>query len=183
MRRFWLLLGLAATLLLWLWQTRHPQNTPESGSAAARTAAEPGYVAVNAELIDTGEDGQPQYRLQAARIEQSAPGADVVLTAPQFQYQGPTSWTVTAQSGNLLAAAQRIDLSGDVLIVGTRVGADALRIRSSAVSVDLAQQQLDTSAAVAIEWGRNTLAGIGLHANMIHDSLRLESQVHGEFAR
>ena len=77
MRRWWLLLVFAAALALWLWQASPRQESNGPGTATARQSAPPGYVAIGADLLDTGADGQPQFRLRAARIEQAAPNSEV----------------------------------------------------------------------------------------------------------
>jgi len=182
MRRSWLLLVFATALGLWLWQTRKPPAAVSAGAAGAAGGTETGYVAVNAELMDTDADGKPKYQLRASRIEQHELDADVALSGPQFQYTGPTTWTLNAQRGVLPADGQQVNLSGEVLIVGTRPGEEALSIRSDEVSVDLQQQRLDTASPVVIDWGHNAMTATGLHADMKAESLRLESKVHGEFA-
>ncbi len=180
MRRWWLLLVFAAALGLWLWQASPRQETSDSSTATARQSAQPGYVAIGADLLDTGANGEAQFRLRAARIAQAAPNADVVLTDPEFEHQGRSVWRLSAQSGLLPPATQRLQLSGNVLATGTLGGAP-IRIRSESLAVDLQQQQLDTPLAVNIEWGRNRLSATGIHADMKSDSLRLESDIHGEF--
>lgn len=180
MRRWWLLLVFAAALGLWLWQTSPRQEASDTSTATARQSTQSGYVAIGADLLDTGADGQPQFRLRAARIAQAAPNSDVILTDPEFEYQGGGVWHLSAQAGLLPPAMQRLQLRGNVLATGTLGGAP-IRIRSESLAVDLQQQQLDTPLAVNIQWGRNRLNATGLHADMKSDSLRLESDIHGEF--
>ena len=180
MRRWWLLLVFAAALALWLWQASPRQEAIDPGTATARQNAQPGYVAIGADLLDTGADGQPQFRLRAARIEQAAPNSEVVLTNPEFEHQGGNAWRLSAQSGVLPPATQRLQLTGNVLATSA-LGGMPIRIRSESLTVDLQQQQLDTAAAVSIEWGHNRLNATGIHADMKSDSLRLESHIHGEF--
>ncbi len=180
MRRWWLLLVFAAALALWLWQASPRQESSEPGAATARQNAQPGYVAIGADLLDTGADGEPQFRLRAARIEQAAPNSEVVLTNPEFQRQGASAWRLSAQSGVLPPASQRLQLTGNVLATGVLGGAP-ISMHSESLVVDLQQQQLDTPLAVNIVWGRNRLNATGVHADMKSDSLRLESHIHGEF--
>jgi LPS export ABC transporter protein LptC len=183
MPRGWLLLVFAGALAVSLWQMRAREDTGAPTATAATANAEPGYIALDAELIDTGDDGQPQYRLRAQRIEQAQPAADIELTRPEFHYQGTTAWTLTAQRGALPPGAEHVALSGEVNAVGVRAQEPPLRIRTDMLAIDLQGKRLDTSSPVAIDWGRNRLSGTGLHADMKADSLRLESGVHGEFAR
>jgi LPS export ABC transporter protein LptC len=182
MRRVWLLLAFASALVLWLW--RSPRGEPPASAAAsAGSTAAPGYVATNAELIDTDADGQPQYTLHAAQIAQPAPSADIELTAPQFVYRGETAWTLSAARGVLPPDAQQVQLLGDVIARAQREGAPPLQVRTASITVDMQARTADTSDAVAMESGRNRLWASGLHADMKTDALKLKSPVHGELAR
>ena len=182
MRRVWLLLAFASALVLWLW--RSPRGEPPASAAAsAGSTAAPGYVATNAELIDTDSDGQPQYTLHAAQIAQAAPSADIELTAPQFLYRGETEWTLSAARGVLPPDAQQVQLLGDVIARAQREGSPALQVRTASITVDMQARTADTSDAVAMESGRNRLWASGLHADMKTDELQLKSPVHGEVAR
>ena len=182
MRRAWLLLVFAASLALLLWRSPRDEGGDNAANGAARSV-EPGYVALGATLFDTGVDGNPLYRLTAKRIEQLNPLANIDLESPQFFYQGQTEWSLTAQRGTLPAVAQHITLSGDVLAIARRPHSAPLRIRTATLDIDMPNQRLDSSAAVAIDWGPNRLWAAGLHADMKADSLRLESHAHGEFFR
>jgi LPS export ABC transporter protein LptC len=180
MRRVGLLLVFAAALGLWLWQASPRQETSDTTAAATRPDAEPGYVAITADLLDTGVDGQPRFRLHAARIEQATPTADITLDSPEFRHQGKSAWTLSAHSGVMPPDIQQLQLVGNVLAVGA-LGAAPISIRTETLGVDLQQQKLDTLADVSIQWGRNRLSATGMHADMKSDSLRLESHIHGEF--
>ena len=180
MRRAGLLLVFAAALGLWLWQASPRQESAATTTATAHGNAEPGYVAISADLIETGTDGLEQFRLRAERIEQATPTSDVMLSNPQFQHQGRSAWTLTAQNGVMPPDTQQLELSGNVQVSGA-LGTAPISIRTESLNVDLRQQKLDTLAAVSIDWGRNRLSATGLRADMKSDSLRLESHIHGEF--
>ena len=59
------------------------QSQDDSGGSGAGepVVGEPGYAAIHAELIETGADGHPLYRLDADRIEQPQPQGTIFLTA------------------------------------------------------------------------------------------------------
>src|SRR3954464_5009840 len=113
MRRAWLLLAFAVALLMWMWRSPR-EEVAENPSREGGRAPEPGYVATGAVLFETDIAGQPLYRLRAERIAQPSPSANIQLSAPQFEYQGTTHWTLNAQTGVLPPSAQQISLSGDV---------------------------------------------------------------------
>ena len=123
MRRAWLLLVFAAALVLWLWRLA-ARGSPGNQARGPRHRTEPGYVATGAVLFETDPDGQSLYRLRAERISQPDPTADIELSAPQFEYQGTTVWTLTAHTGVLPPSAQQISLTGDVVARADQAGAD-----------------------------------------------------------
>ena len=180
MRRAGLLLVFAAALGLWLWQASPPEESTATTTAATHDNAAPGYVAISADLLQTGADGLEQFRLRAERIEQAMPAAAILLSNPQFQHQGRSTWTLSAASGVMPPDTQQLQLNGNVQASGA-LGAAPISIRTESLDVDLQLQKLDTLAAVSIDWGRNRLSATGLHADMKSDSLRLESHIHGEF--
>ena len=182
MRRAWLLLVFAAALALWLWRSPHSQS-PDTATANNGAPAEPGYVAINAELIDTDEAGQPQYSLRATQISQPTPAADIELAAPQFNYRGDTEWTLTADRGVLPPSVQQISLLGSVVAHAQRAGSVPLQLRTTSLGIDMLARTADSADAVVMDWGRNRLWAAGLHADMKAGELKLKSPVHGEIAR
>lgn len=182
MRRAWLLLAFAVALGMWLWRSPR-EEVAEPQSRGTRQAPQPGYVATGALLLETDNNGQPLYWLRAERIAQPSPTANIELTAPQFEYQGTTLWTLNAQTGSLPPSAQQISLAGDVYAQGQRRGAQPIHIRTATLSVDMQTRRADTSAPVTMDWGPNRLWAQGLHADMQSDQLRLISPVYGDFTR
>ena len=182
MRRAWLLLVFAAALALWLWRAPRGE-APDNAAGGDSRAAEPGYVATGAELFDTGEDGQPQYRLRASRIAQPSPDADIELTEPRVDLQSDMAWTLTAQRGVLPPATRQLSLTGDVLLRASRADATPLQLQTAALVIDLPAQQAQTHDPVVMAWGNNRLWATGLSADMKAGSLRLRSPVHGEIAQ
>lgn len=160
------------------------RNDTETTTAATQTASS--YAATQAELIQTGDDGQPVYRLQAARISQQAPGAPIALAEPQLQYRDQSQgiWALNAQRGTLPADTRRIDLEGDVLVKGTPPdGGAALQVHSERLHVDMDTQLASTDTTVQMEWNRMRLAGKGMKLDLQRRHLELKADVHGQLAR
>ncbi len=173
---------LAATAGLMIWRG---QDAAPAGGEGSTAGADPGYVATNAEIIQTGADGQPLYRLQARRVEQPAAGAEIHVTEPRLAYQegdGP-AWALRADTGVLPADTTRAELAGAVHAVATRTDAAPLEIRTASLGIDMATQRVHSDAAVEITWGRDRVTAVGLSADLKADTLRLESKVHGEITR
>lgn len=179
--------GAAATLLLagtvglMIWRG---QEGADPASAESAPRGDPGYVATQAEIIQTGIDGQPLYRLQAQRVEQPAAGAEIHVTEPRLSYQEGDGavWTLRADSGVLPADTARADLAGSVYAVATRPDAAPLEIRTTTLGIDMDTRKVHTGDAVTITWGRDRVSAVGLSADLKADTLRLESKVHGEIA-
>jgi LPS export ABC transporter protein LptC len=171
---------LSATVGLLLWRGQSG-GTAYTGTALA---SDPGYIATDAEIIQTGSDGQPLYRLLAQRIEQPAAGAEIQVTEPRLSYQegdGPV-WTLRADTGVLPADAARAELAGSVYAVATRPDTAPLEIRTTTLGIDMDARRVHSDAPVQITWGRDLVTAVGLSADLKADTLRLESKVHGEIA-
>jgi len=181
MRRPLLLLVLVAGLVAAFWRWQPAAEPPAAGSTPA--SSDTGYVAQQAVLVDTGDDGQPRYRLRAEHISQAQPGGVVQLEQPRLDYEGTTRWQLSASEGTLPEDASNVHLAGGVEARAERAREPTLRIRTEALDIDLVAQRADTPGPVDIELGGSRLAAVGLHADMKADALRLESRVHGEYTR
>lgn len=184
--RFWryaaaaVLMAVTVGLLIW-----HGQDASSQAGTAADTVTDPGYTATDAEIIQTGPDGQPLYRLQARRVEQSQAGTEIHVVEPRLTYQqgsGP-EWSLRADTGVLPPDADRADLAGSVYAVATRPDTAPLEIRTDRLGVDMDRQLVTTADPVRIAWGRDQVTAVGLRADLKADTLRLESRVHGEITR
>lgn len=160
------------------------QSDDNSGALAIGEPlnAEPGYVAIHGDLIETGDNGHPLYRLDADRIEQPAPQGTIYLTQPTLDYQPAPGnhWTVTAMQGELPQDAHAADLSGSVHAEGRPPGSDDLmRIDTDVLHLDMPRQLATTTAWVRVSWKGSTLRGHGLRAELKDNHLQLYSDVHG----
>lgn len=143
---------------------------------------EPGYVATHAELIETGEDGHPLYRLQADRIEQPQPQGTIFLTAPKLDYQPEAGnhWIVSAHEGQLPQDARTADLAGAVHAEGTPSSSQVpVRIDTEQLHLDMTDQVATTSDVVSVVWGGNVFQGRGMRADLKDYRLQLAGEVHG----
>jgi LPS export ABC transporter protein LptC len=168
-----------------LFYLQQPDSGSGEGGAADVESTEPGYVATNADLIETGDDGQLLYRLDAERIEQPTPQGIIFLTAPKLDYQPETGnhWTLTAQRGQLPQDARSAELTGAVHADGKPTGSNApMHIVTDQLHLDMKQQLVTTAAKVRVEWAGNTLRGRGMSADIKNDRLQLNGDVHGALA-
>jgi lipopolysaccharide export system protein LptC len=179
-------LGAAAAVVLvvlYLWQQPGIGSGEAGGSESA--AREPGYTAVGARLLEMGDNGQPLYRLDAERIEQPRPNADISVIEPRVVYDPAVGnpWTLRAARGVLPADARSAQLRGDVQVQGTPGGSrNPVTIRTEQLDLDISRQQATSSDRVQIDWGGSRVSGRGLFADLKDSSLQLKSDVHGQSA-
>jgi LPS export ABC transporter protein LptC len=181
MRRYWQGLGLAAvcgvlavsySVLVERRGTTTPAAVPE----------QQGYYVSDATIIDTGADGQPQWTLKAATIEQTLRDDSIALHTVQVDYAPDPNkrWLLTADSGHIPPDSRVIEFSGNVLV--QPVGQErSMTLRTSTLRVDAEHNIASTQADVEVEMNRQRLNARGLWADLKRESVRLESRVHGEF--
>lgn len=181
MRRHAWLLWLLLAVGLWALLAPRSSNTPGTAASTAATEPELGFAATGAELVETGADGMPLYRLQATRIAQTQPDADIELTEPRLAYEQRAGgrWTLQADRGTLSSDRRLASFSGNVLGERTAVRTAALRLHTEALAVDLERHLVDAHQAVSVDWARAHLTGGSLHADMVSDTFVLRGPGHG----
>jgi LPS export ABC transporter protein LptC len=168
-----------------LFYLEQSDNGGSDSAAADVESTEPGYIANGAELIETGDDGHPLFRLDAERIEQPTPQGIIFLTEPKLDYQPETGnhWTLSAQRGQLPQDARTAELAGAVHAEGRPSGSSQpMRIATDQLHLDMKQQLATTSAVVRVDWAGNALRGRGMSADIKNDRLQLAGDVHGVLA-
>jgi LPS export ABC transporter protein LptC len=173
----------ASGALLYLWQSDGEVNETLTGEPLN---TEPGYVAIHADLIETGDDGHALFRLDADRMEQPVPQGMIYLTEPRLDFQSEPGnhWTLTAFQGELPQAAQSADLTGSVHAEGRPTGSDQLmRIDTDVLHLDMPQQLATTQAKVRVNWAGRTLYGRGMRFEIKRDHVELYADVHAVLAR
>jgi LPS export ABC transporter protein LptC len=169
-----------------LFYLQQSDNGGSEAPAADVESTEPGYIASGAELIETGDDGHPLFRLDAERIEQPAPQGTIFLTAPKLDYQPEAGnhWTLSAQRGQLPQDARTAELAGAVHADGRPSGStELMHIATEQLHLDMKQQVASTAAKVRVDWAGNSLRGRGMRADIMNDRLQLAGDVHGVLAR
>jgi LPS export ABC transporter protein LptC len=188
-----LLVGLGAAVVLGgvflLGREGTAPGAPASGGAEQ---PDMGYVADEARVVQTSDNGSPLYTLTAERIEREPESGRVQGHTIAMRYRerldnDPTGlgqlWTLTAREGELPGDSSRIHLTGDVLVTGQFPDSPApAEIRTQALDYDTVSQDLGTKMPVTITWGNQRITARGLSANLKQDNLRLESAVHGRFS-
>lgn len=173
---------LAFALLSVLLYVVHPGGGERETTSYAPPTPLPGFVALGAELIETGDDGRPLFRLEAERIAQPTPQGLIYLTDPMLQYQPPggNPWVVTATRGQLPENARSAQLEGAVHAEGKPIGSnDLMRIDTDLLDVDMTTELATTSDPVRINWADRVLRGRGMRADLLNGRLALFADVSG----
>ncbi len=169
--------------------------------AVAATAPDPGYAARDAEVVETGYDGRERYRLNAKVIRQRIDSSVIDLEQLSMDYhpgaQGEVPgeqparavdpkdvWHMRSDRGQVRADGDDVQLDGNVQVTGPAPGTGVpLTLATETLRINTPTEFIETQAPVKLGWSGHTLTGKGLKADLKAGTLRLESNVHGEFSR
>lgn len=169
--------------------------------AAADPAAalpDPGYAARDAEVIETGYDGRERYRLTAREIRQQIqtgvidleglsmdyhPAAQADIPGEAAGQQDNETWHLTADRGQVRANGDDVELNGNVVVTGPapRSGSP-LQLRTDNMRINTPTEFIETDAPVQLTLSGHVITARGMEADLKAGTLRLESEVHGEFS-
>lgn len=125
----------------------------------------PNAIIEVADIVRTGPDGLPQYRLQAQRIEHSENEDTSTMLAPSLvtlMKDRPTS-TAKAQTAIATENQNKIDLSGDVVMTRAAFADQpAMRITAPKATMLVQEERAFTDAPVQVQRGFSTLQGVGM---------------------
>jgi LPS export ABC transporter protein LptC len=167
------------------WILSSPDHRPAFNATPGKGDL-PGYYLKNAILTDYDAAGMPSIRLEADRMDQIDLGTEVALSSVRLDYQAPNgqNWVLVGDVGHVRPGGQVIDVAGNVRLQGdaTARGLSAVMF-TDALSYDVPTALVTTKSDVRIEFGKNTLTGRGLVANLKERTIRLEQKVNGRFQR
>lgn len=167
------------------WILSSPGRRPEP-SASSGKGELPGYYLKDAVLTEYDATGTPVIRLEADRMDQIDQGTEVALSSVHLEYQAPSGqkWLLVGDVGHVRPGGTIIDVAGNVRLQGDAFshGGSAVML-TDALTYDVPRSLATTESDVHIEFGKNTLNGRGLVANLKERTIRLESKVNGRFQR
>lgn len=175
------LIGLAAAS--WWLASGNRDGAARSDQAVA---AAPGYYLVDATMEQTDALGNTTLSAHAERAVQSDASGVVTLQHPTLHYQPQSGreWLMVADGGTLPAHSQQVLLDGNVQLRAAGSGpASGAVVRTGHLELDVGTHLATTTDPVSIELAPHALLARGLRADLTHETLRLESAVHGTFAR
>jgi len=161
---------------------------------------DPGYAAKDAEIIETGYDGRERYRLSAKKIRQKTEAGVIELETLAMNYHPgaqervageiPSAaadqeiWHLTSDHGLVRADGDDVQLTGNVRVTGSTPGDGApLSMTTTEMRINTPTEFIETQAPVKITWSGYELDARGMTADLNAGTLRLESDVHGQFAQ
>jgi LPS export ABC transporter protein LptC len=163
-------------------------------------APDPGYAARDAEVIETGLDGRERYRLKAQVIRQQLDANVIELeklemdyhpgAQPQLPGEAPPSaslenetWQLSSDHGSVRGNGDDVELTGNVIVTGRAPGSnELLTLNTRSMRINTPTQFIETQEPVTLRWSGHELTGVGMKADLKAGTLRLESDVHGEFS-
>jgi LPS export ABC transporter protein LptC len=171
----------------------------DPGDITAAIPPDPGYAARDAEVIETGYDGRERYRLTAKVIRQQTqsgvidledlamkyhPGAQAELPGEQSTDRpAGETWHLKSDRGQVRANGDDVQLTGNVVVTGPAPGTGApLQLATDNMRINTPTEFIETQAPVKVSWSGHELTARGMEADLKAGTLRLESDVHGEFS-
>ena len=173
------------------------------GDNASDTAAalppDPGYAAKEAVVVETGYDGRERYRLNARVIHQQIDSSVIDLEGLEMDYHPGAQervagekasaaateekWHLKSDRGQVRANGDDVQLTGNVEVTGHTPGSgDLLKLATQTLRINTPTEFIETDAPVRLTWSGHKLDAVGMRADLKAGTLRLESDVHGEFA-
>lgn len=172
----------------------------DDAAAAAELPEDPGYAARDAEVIETGYDGRERYRLSARVIRQNAGTGVIELDQLHMNYHadaqaevpgespdapvGDETWHVRADSGQVRANGDDVELSGNVKVTGPAPGSAApLELTTSSMRINTPTEFIETDDPVKVKFSGSEMNAVGFEVDLKTGKLRLKSAVHDSSAR
>lgn len=145
---------------------------------------QPTFSAKDAIVVQTQEDGSPQLRLIADRIEQKSADDSIVLHDVKVDYLKvpDKQWLLTADRGVVPADSRIVNFSGNVKLTPANAVSPTF-LRTEALTIDTERNVAYTTASpTTMQFGRYSMRVKRLEADLKTEKIKLES-VHGRSER
>ncbi|MDN4037901.1 LPS export ABC transporter periplasmic protein LptC [Massilia sp. YIM B02443] len=140
---------------------------------------EPDYIVENFSFVRMTENGQPSYLLSGKRLEHIPEGDVSHVDAPLLRGVDPARppMTVVAKNARIHHEEHRVELIGDVDLQRPKTAAaEALRVRTQALTVLPDEEILKTDQPIEMQLGASSVKGTGMVANNATQQLHLSSR-------
>lgn len=161
------------------------QREPVSTTTVDEAAANLGYAARQARVVETGPDGHPLYTLDADLINEPPGTTNIQLQQVHIVFRDATGqeWQGRADNGTVGRDSGQVELLGDVQVSGLLPGSRAeANIRTEKLSVDTHTQTVTTQEPVTLAVPGGRIRSRGLSANLNDGVVHLETNVHGTYS-
>jgi LPS export ABC transporter protein LptC len=172
----------------------------DAETAAAGLPPDPGYAARDAQVIETGYDGRERYRLKAKVIRQQIDSSVIDIESLEMDYHPDAQarvpgearevasanevWRLRSDHGQVRADGDDVELFGNVRVTGPPPGNGApLSLSTNRMRINTPTEFIETDERVTLGWSGHEIDAMGMKADLKTGTVRLESDVHGEFSR
>jgi len=164
----------AAASTWWVWFRPDPPP-PDDFIGPPRSDYELGRF--DMQVFD--EKGTLRYYVEAPRLARDAQRESFTIDDPRVRLYDKQDqhWMVTAKSGYIDVAADRIDFADDVLVKRDSPK-DPMRFASEQLSAFPDAGRLETAAPIEIKARGGTLTGIGMKADLAAKTYVIEKEFH-----
>lgn len=152
-------------------------NRDAEDAAAAATSEQPAFYAKDAIVLQTQEDGSPQLRLVADRIDQKVDDDSILLRSVRVDYLKVPGklWVLSADQGAVPADSRMITFSGNVQLHPADATPDAF-LRTDTLTVDTDRNLAYTTASpTSMQYGRYLMRVKRLQADLKTEQVTLEA--------
>lgn len=156
-----------------------PEQSANDESGASPLDADYDYYVEDMRTTRFGADGQALSQLQAARVTHYPDGDRAELAAPMFRTFGAAgdTWQVGADAGTLAPyaarAEDRLDLVGNVQLQKPQESGDFVEVRTSALTVFIATEEVVSTAPVTVQTRGLRHEGVGMRALLAENYIKL----------
>jgi LPS export ABC transporter protein LptC len=164
------------------------QREAVSTTTVDNAAADLGYAARQARVIETGADGHPLYTLDAALIKKPPGTTEIQLQQVRLGFRDAAGhqWIGTAASGVAQQDAGSlgiVELSGDVQVSGVLPGTQTqVNISTDRLSVDTRTETVATQDPVTFTAPGAKMTAKGLSTSLTDGIVHLLSNVHATYS-
>ena len=144
-----------------------------------------GYYLRDALVREYGEDGGVRLEVAARAATQDLASGAIELEAVSVNYFALPGqrWRLTADGGMAHPDMDTVELEGNVVMRGEKQALpEPAVLRTDRLTLDTRERLARTDAPVTLGFGAYAITATGMQADLMAETLRLESGVNGRFA-
>ena len=152
-------------------------NRDAEDEATTTSSEQPAFYAKDAIVVQTQEDGSPEVKLVADRIDQKVEDDSILLRNVRVDYlKLPEKiWILHADRGEVPADSRTIAFSGNVQLYPSDSTPDAF-LRTESLSIDTDRNlAYTTTSPTSMQYGRYTMRVKRLQADLKTERVTLEA--------